>query len=205
MKSKIVENWLTKVNELTFTIPFSQLLISEGHRVVHISSQGPLEQGKDIISVDASGVVHCYQLKCGKINGRVWAEIKAEIDQLVELPPKHPSLPEVVEEWEAYLVTNGSIANPTARDIYDYAESKKGKGHRPLRTMVGGELVAAFTEFYDEFLPVEVLDLQTFLEIYNQNGDFELDASKFKLFLNLFLKPSVMSHVRGRWRRSEHR
>ena len=190
MKSKIVENWLTKVNELTFTIPFSQLLISEGHRVVHISSQGPLEQGKDIISVDPNGVVHCYQLKCGKINGRVWGEIKAEIDQLVELPPKHPSLPEVVEEWEAYLVTNGSIANPTARDIYDYAEIKKRKGHRPLKTMVGGELVSAFTEFYDRFLPVDVLNLQTFLEIYNQNGDFDLESSKFKLFFESFFEAS---------------
>ncbi|MGW1324265.1 hypothetical protein ACWD64_17225 [Streptomyces antibioticus] len=190
MKSKIVENWLTKVNELTFTIPFSQLLVSQGHKVVHISSQGPLEQGKDVISVAPDGMVHCYQLKCGKINGRVWGEIKSEIDQLVELPPKHPSLPKEVEEWEAYLVTNGSIANPTARDIYDYAESKKGKGHRPLKTMVGGELVAAFTEFYDDFLPVDALDLQIFLEIYNQNGDFELDTQKFKLFFESFFQAS---------------
>src|SRR6266511_5200721 len=109
MKSKIVENWLTKVNELTFTIPFAQLLLSKGQRVIHISSQGPMEQGKDIIAVDDSGTIHCYQLKSGKINSRVWADIKAEIDQLVELPPRHPSLNERVDNWEAYLVTNGSI------------------------------------------------------------------------------------------------
>ncbi len=186
MKSKIVENWLTKVNELTFTIPFAQLLLSKGQRVIHISSQGPMEQGKDIIAVDDSGTIHCYQLKSGKINSRVWADIKAEIDQLVELPPRHPSLNERVDNWEAYLVTNGSIANPTARDIYDYAESKKNAGHRPLKTIVGGELVADFTKYYDDFLPVDVVDLQEFIELYNQPGDYELDVGKFKLFFEAF-------------------
>jgi hypothetical protein len=186
MKSKIVENWLTKVTELTFTVPFCQMLLSEGKRVVHISSQGPMEQGKDVIAVDDSGTVHCYQLKCGNINARVWAEIKAEIDQLVELPPRHPSLPHEVGEWEAYLVTNGNIANPTARDIYDYAASKKSKGHRPLKTIVGTQLVARFTELYDDFLPVGVVDLQQFLELYNQHGDYELDVKKFKVFFESF-------------------
>lgn len=186
MKSKIVENWLTKVNELTFTIPFAQLLLSKRQRVIHISSQGPMEQGKDIIAVDESGTVHCYQLKCGNINSRVWADIKLEIDQLVELPPRHPSLDQTVDNWEAYLVTNGTISNPTARDIYDYAESKKSAGHRPLKTIVGYQLVADFTQYYDDFLPVDVVDLQGFLELYNQHGDYELDLGKFKRFFEAF-------------------
>src|SRR6266545_1728606 len=188
MKSKIVENWLTNVKELTFTVPFCLLLLSKGQRVVHISSQGPMEQGKDIIAIDDAGRVYCYQLKCDNINSRVWAEIKAEIDQLVELPPRHPSLPERVEEWECYLVTNGGIANPTARDIYDYSESKRSRGHRPLKTIVGSELVADFTQFYDEFLPIDVLDLQQFLEQYNQHGDYELDLGKFKTFFEAYFR-----------------
>lgn len=190
MKSKIVENWLTKVTELTFTVPFAQLLLSKGQRVVHISSQGPMEQGKDIIAVDAAGVVHCYQLKCGNINSKSFGKIKAEIDQLVELPPRHPSLPDKVDEWEAYLVTNGRIANPTARDITDYAESKQSKGHRPLKTIVGSELVADFTNFYDDFIPVDVVDLQTFLELCNQPGDNELDLGKFKVLFETFFRQS---------------
>ncbi len=188
MKSKVVENWLTKVKELTFTIPFCQALLSEGKRVIHISSQGPGEQGKDIIAVDGAGVVHCYQLKCGNINARVWAEIKAEIDQLVELPPRHPSLPQEVDHWEVYLVTNGNIANPTARDISDYSEIKKKRGHEALRTITGRELVSIFTDLYDQFLPIETFDLQQFLELYNENGDFELDAEKFKLFFESYFR-----------------
>jgi hypothetical protein len=186
VKSKIVENWLTKVNELTFTIPFAQLLLSKGQKVVHISSQGPMEQGKDIIAMDATGRVHCYQLKCGNINAGSWSKIKSEIDDLVELPPVHPSLPEPVTEWEAYLVTNGDIANPTARNIADYAESKKSKGHMALRTIVGRQLIAEFTAYYDKFLPIDVTDLHTFLDVYNQPGDFELDVPKFKCFFEDF-------------------
>lgn len=188
MKSRIVENWLTKVTELTFTIPFCQVLLSEGKRVVHISSQGPGEQGKDIIAVDSVGVVHCYQLKCGNINARVWAEIKSEIDQLVELPPRHPSLPNEVDDWVTYLVTNGSIANPTARDIYDYAEIKHKRGHQALRTITGKQLLASFAELYDEFLPVDAVNWQQFLELYNQHGDFELNLKKFKLFFESFFE-----------------
>lgn len=182
MKSKVVENWLTKVNEITFTIPFSQLLLSKGQKVVHISSQGPMEQGKDVIAVDSDGTVHCYQLKCGNINERVWREIKGEIDQLVELPPKHPSLDSEVEDWACYLVTNGGIPNSASRSIQDYGEAKAKAGHRPLQTVCGTELVADFVKFYDEFLPIDVVDLQRFLEIYNQVGDLELDVERFKLF-----------------------
>lgn len=186
MQNKIVENWLTNVGELTFTIPFCQLLRSQGMRVVHISSQGPMEQGKDVIAVDRAGRVHCYQLKSGNITGRVWAGIKSEIDELVELPPKHPSLPSTVDEWDAYLVTNGTITNATSRTIQDYSEAKKTAGHRPLRTVVRGELLGDFADHFGDFLPVEITDLQSFLELYNQSGAGDLDCEKFKRYLEGF-------------------
>ena len=186
MQNKIVENWLTNVGELTFTIPFCQLLLSQGKRVVHISSQGPMEQGKDVIAVDRAGRVHCYQLKSGNINGRVWSGIKSEIDELVELPPKHPSLPATVDEWDAYLVTNGTIANATSRTIQDYSEAKKAAGHRPLRTVVRGELLGDFADHFGDFLPIEITDLQSFLELYNQNGEHDLDCGKFKRYFENF-------------------
>jgi hypothetical protein len=188
MQNKIVENWLTNVGELTFTIPFCQLLLSKGQRIVHISSQGPMEQGKDVIAVGRDGRVCCYQLKSGNINGKVWAEIKSEIDDLVELPPRHPSLSAKVEEWDAYLVTNGTIANATARTIHDYSEAKKEKGHRPLKTIVGGELVQDFADHFGEFLPIEIADLQWFLELYNHNGKCELPCEKFKRYFEVFFK-----------------
>ena len=186
MQNKIVENWLTNVGELTFTVPFCQLLLRQGKRVVHISSQGPMEQGKDVIAIDADGRVHCYQLKCGHITTNTWREIKGEIDELVELPPVHPSLPAKVDEWDAYLVTNGNIANPAVRTIKDYSDAKQNKGHRPLKTIVEGELVRDFTDCFGGFLPVEISDLQVFLDLYNQPGDYSLDCGKFKQYLEAF-------------------
>jgi hypothetical protein len=186
MQNKIVENWLTKVGELTFTIPFCQLLLSQGKRVVHISSQGPMEQGKDVIAVDRAGRVHCYQLKSGNINGRVWAGIKSEIDELVELPPKHPSLPVTVDGWDAYLVTNGTISNATSRTIRDYSEAKRAAGHQSLTTVVRGELLGDFADHFGDFLPVEISDLQWFLELYNQRGEQDLDCEKFKRYFEVF-------------------
>ena len=32
---RLVENWLTKVNEKSFQVPFCQLLTTEGYKVVH--------------------------------------------------------------------------------------------------------------------------------------------------------------------------
>lgn len=186
MLSKIVENWLTNVGELTFTVPFCQLLLRQGKRVIHISSQGPMEQGKDVIAIDSDGRVHCYQLKCGQITSNSWREIKGEIDELVELPPVHPSLPGAVSEWDAYLVTNGNIANPAARTIKDYSDAKEDKGHRPLKTIVAGELVRDFTDCFGGFLPVEITDLQVFLDLYNQPGDDSLDCGKLKQYLEAF-------------------
>jgi hypothetical protein len=200
MHTKIVENWLTNVGELTFTIPFCQLLLTKGYRVVHISSQGPMEQGKDVIAVDKNGRVHCYQLKSGNINNKVWGEIKSEIDDLVELPPKHPSLPAKVEEWDAYLVTNGTFANPVARTIHDYAEAKKDRGHRPLKTIVRDELVQDFTEHFGDFMPVEIQDLQRFLDLYNDDGEHDLPCEKFKRYFESFFA----SHSTGsRQRKTE--
>lgn len=186
MQNKLVENWLINVNELTFTIPFCQLLLAKGLKIVHISSQGPMEQGKDVIATDKNGNVFCYQLKGGDIKSKDWAAMKAEVDQLVELPPKHTSLSKEVTKWEAYLVTNGKIANPTARDIYDYSESKCKAGHQPLQTIVQGELLADFAKYFGDFLPVEIDDLQIFLDLYNQNGDYMLDNKAFKTFFEKF-------------------
>jgi hypothetical protein len=44
---RVVENWLTSVNERQYQISFCQLLAAEGETVVYISPHGQREQGKD--------------------------------------------------------------------------------------------------------------------------------------------------------------
>lgn len=186
MQTRLVENWLTSVKELSYTVPFAQLLTQQGLKVIHLSKGGAVEEGKDIIAVDKKGEVHCYQLKCGNINTAQWRAIKSELDELVEIPPKHPSLPTKVDKWHSYLVTNGTLGNSAARTIHDWAEVIKGRGHTEFKTILLHDLVTDFTDFYGSFFPDTPEDLHTFLTLYNEYGDNTLDSSAFKLFFESY-------------------
>lgn len=65
MIERVVENWLTSITERGYQIPFTQILTLEGHKVLYVSKHGQMEQGKDIITVDAQGHPCAFQLKSG--------------------------------------------------------------------------------------------------------------------------------------------
>ena len=65
MIERVVENWLTSVNERQYQIPFCQLLAAEGETVVYISPHGQREQGKDVITLGRDRAPCAYQLKLG--------------------------------------------------------------------------------------------------------------------------------------------
>ena len=46
MQEKLVENWLTNVNELSYQLPFCEVLVARGYDVIHVSSHGRGEHGK---------------------------------------------------------------------------------------------------------------------------------------------------------------
>ena len=54
MKERLVEDWLSRINERGYEVPFSQGLISTGHRVLRCG-HSPTEHGKDILSVMPDG------------------------------------------------------------------------------------------------------------------------------------------------------
>lgn len=202
MQTRLVENWLTSVKELSYTVPFAQLLTLQGYKVIHLSRGGAVEEGKDIIAIDKKGEIHCYQLKYGNINTSQWRDIKSELDELVEIPPKHPSLPNKVEKWHSYLVTNGTLGNSAARVIHDWAEVVKDRGKTEFQTILLHDLVMDFAASYGSFFPDTPQDLQTFLALYNDYGDDTLDNNKFKTFFeNYFL--TVEKTTRSKARRLE--
>jgi hypothetical protein len=65
---RVIENWLSSINERQYQIPFCQVLETEGERVVYISSHGPQELGKDIVTIASDGLPSAYQLKAGAID-----------------------------------------------------------------------------------------------------------------------------------------
>lgn len=187
MQNKLVENWLTSVGELGYTAPFAQLLMSEGLTILQAKG-GSTEQGKDIIARDKDGVIHCFQLKHGNIGSNEWQKYRAQLDDLSELPPKHPSISGDIDSWRCYLVTNGDITGQTLTNIVDYSKAKSKKGNMALQTISKEELLLRFGGAFGDFLPVEPNDIRVFFELFCEDGDNVLKRKEFKQYFERFLK-----------------
>src|SRR5215813_11836687 len=168
MLERVIENWLTSVLERDFQIPFCQLLALRGQRVVHVSPHGPFEQGKDVIAVDASGQAHAYQLKVGDITLQRWRdEVRAEVEELLDLPIVHPSIDKRLPH-RSYLITTGNLGDPVRREIDDRNEDRRRRNRPLLETETRGQLLKAFFEAHEDVLPKEVSDLRSFFELYTR-------------------------------------
>jgi hypothetical protein len=171
MIERVVENWLTSTNERGYEIPFCQLLAFQGHRILHISSHGPQEQGKDIITIAPDGVPCAYQLKGEKhINLRTWRAIRGEIEELIEIPIQHPSVTDDFPYHRAYLVNNGLLADTVRREIQDRNRAYRRRGLPVLNLILKGDLLRDFIGIHGRFLPSEPNDFRRFLELYLSDG-----------------------------------
>jgi hypothetical protein len=196
MIERVVENWLTNAKERHgYEIPFCQCLMMNGYKVLHLSSHGQMEQGKDIIAIDKNGVPCAFQLKAGNITASVWRDIKGEIDELIEIPINHPSINKSVNH-RAILVTNGTITDKIRRDIDDRNANFRNKGLPELKIIVHSELLTEFIKVHGSFLPSEPKDFKTFLELFLSNGTDMLNKELFSNFLSsiLFENKGTESH-----------
>jgi hypothetical protein len=145
-----------------------------------------MEQGKDIITLDAHGGPCAYQLKTGNINLQKWREIEPQIHELVEAPPVHPSIDKTAP-FKAYLVTNGEVAD-TVRHLIDARNiSWQSKGFPSLYLVTKGELLRKFADAHESFLPEGIPNLKNFLELYLANGRDFVDKPKLAAFLEELL------------------
>jgi hypothetical protein len=172
VQERVVENWLINTSERSMEVPFCQLLAGEGYRVVHLSRHGEMEQGKDILAIDPQGTPCAFQLKNAsgkKITQGDWENIKAQIDRLVELPIRHPSVEEGVKH-RAFLVVNGELDEPVRVEIVDRNKVWKQKDYPELETILLGELQHRFNHLQSNFWPVELNDVKALLELFLANG-----------------------------------
>lgn len=181
-------NWLTSASERSFQIPFCQLLSTQGEQLLYIATHGPFEKGKDVITRAPSGRLRGYQLKGGDIKSAEWREIKGQINNLVEMPIKLPSIQG--NEWhEPFLVTNGRIEDT----VLDYINTEN-EGWRmrqfpfPLRTLEKSALVHQFTEVHGSFLPKESRDFRAMLSLVLRDGRAPLAKAQFSAFLETTLE-----------------
>lgn len=185
MIERAIENWLINTNERNYQVPFCQVLIQKGHKVIYISSHRPMEQGKDIITIDRTGECCAYQLKTGDINLATWRKILGEIKELIELPVVHSSV-DKNKPHKSFLVTNGEIQDEVRIQIDQINEDNKTKerGYSYLDVINGPTLLKEFLEAQGQFYPKELKDFDLFLRLFLTDGCDFLAKDKFFNFLN---------------------
>lgn len=191
MIERVVENWLTKVNERSMETPFCQLLTGEGYRVIHLSRHGPFEQGKDILAIDPNGTPCAFQLKGAPASGRItqtaWAnEYLAQATRLVELPIKHPSV-DPNQPRRAFFVTNGELDEEVRIEIIDRNADWQRRGHPTLETIVKGELLRRFIDLHTNLWPLPLASERDLLELFLADGTAILPKAKLAGLLERLL------------------
>jgi len=183
---RVIENWLSSANERQYQIPFCQLLAAEGETIIQISSHGPSEQGKDVISIAKNGDPCAYQLKRGPITLGRWREITPQIVELVEYGIRHPSV-RARAQHHSYLVTNGEVNTPALHAIDAANRSWSQRKFRPLVVIDKGQLLSRFRKMHGSFLPKEPIDFRIFLELFLREGAEPLQKEKLSEFFESIL------------------
>jgi len=184
---RVIENWLTSVNERQYQLPFCQELAHMGEAVTYVSTHGQFELGKDVISVGKDGISNAYQLKAGKVSMTEWRNFQGEIQQLVEYPIDSPSVSRRPKEHRPFLVTNGQINDTVMNAIRHANESWKRRRFKQLQITDGNKLQALFKEAHGSYLPREPGDLELFLKLYVVSGQEPLAKEQFAKFLESIL------------------
>jgi len=175
---RVIEDWLTKANERQYHLPFCQVLSAEGETILFVSTHGQFEKGKDVITRTPAGEIRAYQLKAGDLGVPDWRKIYGEIVDLVELPIELPGTPPITD-FTPILVTNGELNQPCLEQVRSSNAAWKARGiGKELQAVQKGELFRRFAESHGAFLPHELEDFRTFLELILRSGTEPADKEK---------------------------
>ena len=185
MSERAIEDWLARVSERGYQTAFCHLLNAMGYTVVHSTTHGAAEEGKDVIALDCKGQPVAFQLKRGPISLSGWRKIKSEIEELVE-QPINPAYVRSRQWHQSILVTTGSVHEEASRRISGL-NKKWERSCRPLQTWKGTELLAAFLKHTGRFLPVPIDDFHRLLGFMIADGHGLLDKAEFDRLLRSIL------------------
>ncbi|MBL9183176.1 MAG: hypothetical protein JNN17_13645 [Verrucomicrobiaceae bacterium] len=181
MKERLVESWLSKINERGYGITFCQILASKGYRVIRYGHSS-IELGKDVLAISPQGDVCAYQLKSGDVS---LADVTKHIEQLqmlVATHPVHPGLPSTFV-YRVFFVTTGDFKDPAIALIKEL--NAKWRMHRwpEVQTIGGRDLVTDLIAMSSDFWPTEAPDMRAFLELHLARGRGDLDIGKLARLL----------------------
>lgn len=154
------------------------MLAAEGETILYVSSHGPFEKGKDIITRTEGGEIRAYQLKAGDIGLTEWRNFYGEIVNLVELAIELPGEAPITE-FAPYLITNGELTDPVLEQVRVANITWQRRGvDKQLRVVQKGELFERFRASHGAYLPQELADFGTFLELILRDGTFPAAKEK---------------------------
>ena len=185
MKERVVEDWLSRINERGYQAAFGQVLAAAGHKVLRIS-HGPYEHGKDVLSLAPNGEVHAHQLKDGNIGLKDWESGYAQVCALVETLPVHPSLP-IAYTYRPWLVTSGIFSDPALDRIHQHNATWERRGLPKLEIRDGRWMHREMTNLSTDFWPVKSPDVRLFRSLYLVDGRGDFDPEAFARFLRAIL------------------
>jgi len=143
-----------------------------------MSSHGPLEHGKDIVSVSPDQSLHAYQLKVGNVNLNAWRKIEGEVREAATVPVEVPGFVRRVPD-RAFLVLTGRITDSVRNQIALINDHHEARGFAPIETIERHELIGMFLEVFSEFFPVGQGSFNDLVRVYLSNGAGPLDKALF--------------------------
>ena len=182
MIRKVIENWLISTKEREYQLPFCQLLSSQGHEILHVSSHGPGEHGKDIVTIAPDGKPCAYQLKTGDIKTEDWRRYGGEVIELVKHKIRHPAIEKKRGWHRSYLVLNGRLTQDV-KDSIDMQNEDYKDVWSHLDIIEFDQLLGGFVEMQGDFYATELQDTKLFLELLLADGQEPLPTGRFAEFL----------------------
>lgn len=153
-----------------------------GYTVIHSTTHGPLEEGKDIIALDKRKRACAFQLKRGKITTTIYRRIRPELVELVENKIKHACLPKV-KKHKSFLVTTGHIDEHANSRINDDIDNWNKRGFSGLEVWAGSQLLNLFIKYTGHYLPQPIYDFHRLLGFMISDGRKIIDKEEVHLFL----------------------
>ena len=186
MKERLVDDWLTRINERGYQTAFGQVLAAQGFRVLRIGHSA-YEHGKDVLAIAPNGEIHCYQLKDGDIDIAKFERDFGQISALVQARPSHPSLPSDYV-YRPFLVTNGSFTDPALDRILQHNLGWEKLGFPRLQIHDGRWLRQHFTDLSSDFWPTSPPDVREFRRLYLVDGRGDFEPETFARFVGSLLR-----------------
>jgi len=187
---------LDSIGERGYQSAFLQMLVGEGHTIVHSTRHTPIEFGKDVITIDSDGTPCAYQLK-GNPGSRLtlsqFRDIKPQLTELVEQPIVYAGVPD--SPHKCVLVTNGEVEEEVQRAIDDMNRDLERRGFHPnqrLEIVSRGQMLAWAIEHSGDFWPNDFSVHENLIRMYNVDGrdqpDMELLSSSLDAILAISKK-----------------